>query len=187
MSNSIYGIFTCRSEAETGDCAPAEVTDLIMKYGTAMTEGYAVCWLNHAVRIGRVSGGMPVFADDSTADYAADLVELRLFDAESELYVWRKDGGFGYRVRRDCEGNVMEYVQARQPLWGTRVAGEGNSWSTIEEDRGIRFEVPFTGLELTPLKRLCLVTRNYIGYNEIDQAGYVDCRFVGFEQAGGAK
>ena len=53
---------------------------------------------------------------------------------------------------------------------------------SAKEDRGIELLIHHSLLPenvvVTPKDRLWLITRNYIDYNDLGQAGYVDCRFV---------
>lgn len=64
-----------------------------------------------------------------------------------------------------------------------------NGFVEVSEPRGIKYIVPkefLLGEKLTQSDmRLILYTRNYIGYNEIGQAGFIDYRFVKIEARGG--
>ena len=185
MSDSHWKIAGIRTTTETGSCLLGEAAGMIESRTAVIGDGHAVCWLHQSVMIGRIAGGKLSFHDGTTAVNADDLMELRLFDENGELFLWRVEEGFRYRLRTDGSGDDAEVVDTLQPLWGTKVLGEGSGWSSIAEDRGIRLEAPFTGLRLTPTERLALKCRNYIEFNDQHQAGFTDCRFMGFELPGG--
>ena len=116
-----------------------------------------------------------------------ELVRLRLFDKNMELHVWRSNGTLKGRLRSDSiegDGKENEFVDAKPLLNGTSfAASKSGSGIFATEKKGISYDLPFT--ELEPLigseNRVTLLTRNYIGYSDIDQAGFVDCRFVKFD------
>lgn len=118
--------------------------------------------------------------------------KVRLFNNDSELHIWRSDSDepniFHFRLRVDIKPDnnndeeVQEYYKAYQLLWGTlEVLSDDENWVVLKEDRGIELLVKCSILRTEDIKknnRLWLVTHNYIGYNEIGQAGFNDCRFV---------
>ncbi|ABI69813.1 type III-D CRISPR-associated protein Csx19 [Syntrophomonas wolfei] len=117
---------------------------------------------------------------------------LRVFNEDSECYVWKSsmDTGdiFRLRIRQDEEDNSgeLEAIEARQLLWGTRLEEYlENEWKLLKEERGIELRVHHSllpdNLTLNASNRLWLVTRNYIDFNPMGQAGYGDCRFVRIE------
>ena len=185
MSDNHWKITEIRTTAGTGSCTPGEAAGMIERHAAGIVKGHAVCWLHQSVMIGRIEGGKLSFHDGTSTVNVADLVELRLFDENGELFVWKVEEGFRYRLRTDGSGDEANVIDTLQPLWGTKVLGEGSGWSSIAEDRGIRLEAPFTGLRLTPTERLSLKCRNYIEFNDQQQAGFADCRFMGFESSGG--
>lgn len=79
---------------------------------------------------------------------------------------------------------MVEYIDADQVMYGSKFEIK-DEFIEVYEKRGIRYIVPkeFIGNNLIDdinnnKKRLVLHTRNYIGYNEIGQAGFVDSRFL---------
>ena len=116
-----------------------------------------------------------------------ELVRLRLFDENKELHVWRSNGTLKGRLRSDSiegDGDFIEFVEAKPFLNGTWFSKSKSGFGIFAtEKKGISYDLPFT--ELEPLigseNRITLLTRNYIGYSDIGQAGYVDCRFVKFD------
>ena len=115
-----------------------------------------------------------------------ELVRLRLFDENKELHVWRSNGTLKGRLRNDSvegEGNITEFVEAKPYLNGTSFSqSKSGSGIFATEKKGISYDLPFPELEslIGSEDRITLLTRNYIGYSDIDQAGYEDCRFVNF-------
>lgn len=143
-------------------------------------DSFCVIYLDYEVLIGR-------FAEENFRFYNSEIFrpkyiqKMRLFNEHQELYIWRRsDGEFAGRLRIDEKGTETDVVDAWQILWGTQVEHMGE-FSMIYEERGTKLIVPFKDITIDNGKnRVCLHTRNYIGYNEYGQAGYEDCRFIGF-------
>ena len=181
----VYTINKGQTKHAFGDVKnAADVVAVIEKHLINMKSGFAVCWLYHAVLIGSVKDGTLNFHQGVLPDYPRDLLQLRLFDSGQEMFIWRDgSGSFRFRLRQDGTGSELEYVDAEQLLCGTRGMPLGNGWIELSEDRGVRLVIP-VGEEYVPHQdyefagRYALITRNYIDYNEIGQAGYVDCRFT---------
>ena len=58
-----------------------------------------------------------------------------------------------------------------------------DGWVLLSEARGTEIYLPYRFKN--PINKLMKIkTRNYIGYNELGQAGYMDCRFVCFCEGG---
>jgi len=117
-----------------------------------------------------------------------EIVALRLFDKENELHLWRSNCVLKGRLRidtEDTEEGDSEYITAKPLMNGTVFSSHEDRIHIIaREDKGTDFQLPYYE-ELNSLIgkkiRLTLVTRNYIDYSPIGQAGYFDCRFVNFE------
>ena len=185
--DSIYTIHltktTCHADGPiSGDDILAFISNKAPDYNA----GFAVCRLYHAVHFGRIIADDIVFYPGVSPDYSRDLNQLRLFSETGELLIWRKGSGqFMYRIRKDGVGDIdAVYVEAEQILWGTNVRTPEPGWVELFEDRGIRLVIPSDivhspeGTSTKLNNRYILKTRNYIEYNQIGQAGYVDCRFV---------
>jgi CRISPR-associated protein (TIGR03984 family) len=112
----------------------------------------------------------------------AELVRLRIFDKDSELHIWRSNGLLKSRRRNDSAGDDVEYIIGKPLLNGTSFKTEKTGIVATEE-KGIHYHLPYPELEILAdtKNRIVLITRNYIGYSDIGQAGFVDCRFVDFE------
>lgn len=148
-------------------------------------KAFVAAYLDYKVLFGR-------FENKVFAYYGNDTVEprfiqrLRVFNRRQELLIWRSYDGLKARLRTDEQGEDTEVVEAEQVLYGTNAEHIGN-FTKLTEDRGTELILPFSGLNVNDKKdRICVSTRNYIGYNEAHQATYVDCRFLGFSQNGKA-
>jgi len=141
---------------------------------------YAVCYLNYGIRFARWEHDTLVFYEDGL-----DLEHLqlaRIFNKNRELKIWKSDSGLQYRLRIDSEGEEYCAVEAEQILWGTRTKKLNKNWIRLYEDRGTELKVPLAieipeGQEV-PDPRVCIKTRNYIGYLDNGQASLEDCRFM---------
>jgi len=147
-------------------------------------EGFCVLYLDYKVLIGRYDGERFLFYQNEIFK-SRFIQKMRLFNNNKELYLWRKNrAGFGWRLRVDDSGEETDIVDAMQVLWGTKSEQKGN-FNEIFEERGTKIILPFKGLEVNNQdKRVFLWTRNYVSYetnSDYKQAGYADCRFVGFK------
>ncbi|GBD96759.1 MAG TPA: TIGR03984 family CRISPR-associated protein [Nitrospirae bacterium] len=112
--------------------------------------------------------------------------KLRIFNANQELLIWRADTGLKGRLRSDdLQGTGTQVIVAHQVLFGTRKGDKckGN-FTEITEDRGTSLILPFSNIQCDDkgnlASRIIIKTYNYVTYNEVFQASYEDCRFVGF-------
>jgi len=182
----IYEIKTIRSkvEAKETDNNIEEVIKGIEK----IQNGYIVCWLDYTVLFGTVQSGKIKLYNNELPDFNKYLQKLRVFNEKEELYIWRSGDLFKFRYREDGvseeEGKKIEYIDAEQIMHGSRFENKGD-FIEVSEERGIRYIVPEKFIENNLIddinnnkKRLVLHTRNYIGYNEIGQAGFIDSRFL---------
>lgn len=143
-----------------------------------------LAYLNYKVLFGRVAADKLVFYENERFELRY-LLELRAFDKNKELRLKRRDDKFFWRRRIDEAGVSGEAVEAEQVLWGKLRDIKKEGWQRLEEERGFSLIVPYSGGEAG--QRLEIKTRNYIGYNELGQAGYVDSRFVGWGRCGNGK
>lgn len=156
-------------------------------------DGFCVLYLDYNVLIGRYDGEMFHFFENETFK-PMYIKKMRLFDINKELFLWRKNrNGFGWRLRVDEIGDDTDIVDALQVLWGTKPIHTGD-YTEISEERGTKIILPFKRLEVDNLeKRVFIWTRNYVSYDTYcpeneknnsgyEQAGYNDCRFVGFRK-----
>lgn len=155
----------------------SEIADLIRKH---FKKAKAVCWLHYSLKFANVDeAGVLKMDSEDLKNFDKHLVRLRVFDQKGELHIWRSGNILKYRIRIDSEGAGTDYIDSNLILNGTKVevTDEGIK---ITEERGIKMILPFFEQKqvLNTEKRLKLHTRNYIDYNDIGQAGYIDCRFM---------
>lgn len=153
------------------------------------TDSFFVAYTDYRVIIGRYTNKMFAFYPLATEEQIAPkyLQKLRIFNQDEELLFWRSGQTLRGRYRKDGEGKEAEVVEAHQVLFGTKKGKHSNeTFTEITEDRGTSLILPFTGFALNDAtQRIFLKTHNYIGYNAVHQATYVDCRFVGFAEKQG--
>jgi hypothetical protein len=150
-----YGIETCKSKVEP---VAFESFDVVMKN---IDNGYAVLWQYHDVFVGKIGTNTITWANDKTpeSDFKKHLVRLRVFNNEMEYHFWRTGNKIKGRLRIDTEGDDVSYVDTSMNLRG--VAGE--QVQKLHDNNHSYF----------------IKTRNYLNAG-IEQAGYVDSRFVEF-------
>lgn len=108
---------------------------------------------------------------------------MRVFNKDKEMLIYRTGNGFKGRLRiDDKDGTGTAVIVANQVLFGTKKDEKSNnSYTKITEERGTSLVLPFGELDVDDKeKRIFIKTHNYIDYNAVNQATYVDCRFVSF-------
>jgi len=145
------------------------------------SNGYVIAYLNYKVFIGKFKDKNLIFYNKETFE-PKHLQTIRIFNEDKEFYLWKiSENLFNGRLRIDNQGEEKDVVDAEQILWGTMVKSLDNNWSRIYEERGTELIIPFGNPAIdNHKKRIKIKTRNYIDYNELSQAGYVDSRFVSF-------
>ena len=161
--------------------------ELLALLAEALPEGGLVtAWLPQQVLWGRYDGKGFAFPQDSSL--TEHVLELRVFSREAEVYARnRGDNTYLVRICHDypegaaaagAEGMETEYVDSLSRLWGEN-AGVADGYAVLQDaDRKIQMKIP---VDDGSHKYYGLVTRNYIGYTENNQAGYVDSRYVAIE------
>ncbi|SHF27154.1 CRISPR-associated protein, TIGR03984 family [Thermoanaerobacter uzonensis DSM 18761] len=187
MLNDIYEIKTIYSKVEQKDMDNELNNDAFIQKIKDVGKGYIVCWLDYAVLFGTVQNGEIKFYNNESPNFKKYLQKMRIFNEKEELYIWRSENKFKYRYRKedaDAKENQIEYIDAKQIMYGSKFEDKGN-FIEVSEKRGIRYIVPREFIGNNSIedlnnnkKSLVLHTRNYIGYNEIGQAGFVDSRFL---------
>lgn len=160
--------------------------ELLALLAEALPEGGLVtAWLPQQVLWGRYDGKGFTFAKVSSL--TENVLEMRVFSREAEVYA-RNRGDNTYLVRTchdypegaaiaGAEGTETEYVDSLSRLWGENT-GVIDGYAVLQDaDRKIQMEIPVDENHC----KYGLVTRNYIGYTENNQAGYVDSRYVAIE------
>ena len=161
--------------------------ELLTVLAEALPEGGLVtAWLPQQVLWGRYDGKGFAFAKASSL--TENVLEMRVFSKEAEVYARnRGDNTYLVRICHDypagaaaagAEGMETEYVDSLSRLWGENV-GVADGYAVLQDaDRKIQMKIP---VDDGSHKYYGLVTRNYIGYTENNQAGYVDSRYVAIE------
>ena len=154
------------------------------KFGAGRS--FVVAFLDYKVLIGTYEDSKYNFHENENIE-SKYIQRLRVFNETEELHLWRTSEGLKGRLRIDSEGNESYVVDAYQVLFGTRSEPSGN-YTRISEERGTELFLPFQDLEVYVKKekkgRISIKTRNYIDYNSMFQATYIDCRFMGFYNDG---
>jgi len=149
---------------------------------------YVVAYLDYKVLIGSYSSGSFNFPVDKL-DELKYIQRMRIFNKNEELLIWRSNGEWKGRYRKDdINGKGTNVVDNNQVLFGTRYPDEKHppleNLTIITEDRGTEIKLPFKVESLDEKKnkknRVKIKTRNYIDFNETHQATYVDSRFIEF-------
>ena len=151
--------------------------ELLTVLAEALPEGGLVtAWLPQQVLWGRYDGKGFAFAKASSL--TENVLEMRVFSKEAEVYARnRGDNTYLVRICHDypagaaaagAEGMETEYVDSLSRLWGEN-AGVADGYAVLQDaDRKIQMKIP---VDDGSHKYYGLVTRNYIGYTENNQAG----------------
>ena len=147
-------------------------------------KSFAVVWLDYKVLIGTWDGKNFQFYADETFENKY-LQRMRVFNKDREMLIYRTGNGFKCRLRiDDKDGKETEAIVAKQVLFGTKKdeSCKDSSYIKITEERGTSLVLPFGGIDKVDdkEKRIFIKTHNYIDYNAVNQATYVDCRFISF-------
>ena len=156
-------------------------------------DGFIVVYLHYKVLVGQLTNGKPAFCENETFN-PKHLLKLRVFNKKRELFIWQgEDCLFSGRLRVD-NGEQIEnedsynVVEAEQVLWGTDYKISENGWIRLFEKRGTELILPPNVKipdKISSKNRVKIKMRYYVGFNEMGQAGYDDCRFVEFTGAEG--
>lgn len=171
---------TIHSKAQPVPVSKENLNSMIQSHFDA--KSFAVAYLDYAVRIGIWENNAFHFPGNEKPE-PKYIQKLRVFNSDKELLIWRSRGHLRGRLRTDDESRSgTDVVVAHQVLFGTK-KGENcdENFTEITEDRGTSLILPFANLTVDDKRnRICIKTYNYVGYNALRQATYVDCRFVCF-------
>jgi CRISPR-associated protein (TIGR03984 family) len=157
----------------------------------APDNSWFIAYLYHRVVIGQIKNGKfdyHPYAKIPNDVTLLNFLKLRVFNEDSELFVWKTNlGGYKARLRIDGTGQEQGVVDAKQVLFGTKAEKLDQKYSILKEDRGTEIILPLSELGINEIDinkgkgRLCIHTRSYIGFiEETGQATYEDVRFVEF-------
>lgn len=147
-----YELKKCKkqTDAEAKPIKPEDVLGLVKSIN-----GQYVLWMHYGVLA------------DATSKFESKnydlkfLVRLRVFDANEEWHIWRTAAGLMGRHRND---EAVENGLEEQPF--------------VDTDMKVRGVIAKQMPNSNDSETWYVKTRNYIDYNEIGQAGYVDSRFL---------
>lgn len=94
------------------------------------------------------------------------LQQCRIFGENSEVMIWKIDGGFKARLIQDDNLNKddYDYILENQILWGTQKEQEKDGFTLVsDEKQGLRHAVPLTDINFNNNERpLRLTVHHYI-------------------------
>ncbi|TYZ22929.1 type III-D CRISPR-associated protein Csx19 [Selenomonas ruminis] len=144
-----------------------------------------VVWALHAVTFGCWDGAKLTLQNNQVE--IADIIEMRVFNAQEEVHLLQVDEYFeGRYICDDDSGSPQEVIDSFSRFWGECESPESVT------DRDMYIELKDASRKLTlniPVskgskggKYYGLTTRNYIGYDRTTGlAGYADQRFVSID------
>lgn len=146
--------------------------------------GTLVLWQYQNILFGRWDGKELTLSDGS-ALVDEDVLEARLFNANKELHVIRRNGAYTGYLLDDTQGAEQDYVDSASRLWGQRLGAIHDGFVTLKDTkRFLTLTVPVTAES----ESYALVTRNYVTADETTgQAGYSDYRYVAIEAVEGGE
>lgn len=116
--------------------------------------------------------------DPSPGFHLATLQNCRIFGPEAEILIWKKDHRLMSRLLAEGEGDLFEYVDHLQILFGDTVQESDGIFSLLREgEQGMLHFLPVP--DATP--RSGLIIRAYIDYDAQGVAFYRWHRLVGIE------
>ena len=190
-----YQIKKCTLTRQMLKCPDMEhLTDMIRQ--NCAEAAIVAAWLPDRLLWGRYDGrSFSMFGGGSLSQ---DMLEMRLFNANMEIYVRRSGKEFRVRILQEAAaGSETEYVDSQARLWGDSCIHayldnceppvRSPSWMLpdIPQDgyacledvqRGIVMAIPVAAGKAASFYGL--VTRSYIGYLANSQATYTDTRYV---------
>ncbi len=162
-----------------------DTTDLD-KWLAAKALEYTFQWLLlHAeagVVWGELRGNNLALSTSPAALRWSTLHQARLFGEHGELFVWQGPRGPQARLIEDGKGELAEWIDERQLLWGNRADSSSiaNAGFTpiVEGSQGIVHAPPIGDAIPTEQSRASLLVRHYIGEDEAGVARITHSRVV---------
>lgn len=172
-----YNTLEIRSIASTAEPIAIPATERTLRdelLRRGIEQATVILWQVDCIRCGNWVDGDFVFPGEIPLQ-TEYLLELRIFNADSELHLRRENGQLIGRLRTDGIGERAEYVDSIARLWG-ECTDEG-AWMTLC-DRARKLSLTLPALPASS-RHVGLVTRSYVGiHTETAQAGYTDMRFI---------
>ncbi|MHA1339363.1 MAG: type III-D CRISPR-associated protein Csx19 [Promethearchaeota archaeon] len=182
MQQNIYKIKKIYIEKNRGTLKKDNIENFVFD---EFKNAYIVYWLYNEVLFGKLVNSSIIFYKEIKNLYNY-LIEARIFNENAELHIWKSNGIYKYRyiVDKIVDKYNIEAIDAEQAMYGNKMENLNNGFYKIIEKKGIQYIIPKNFLknkELSNENRLFLFTRNYINYNPIGQAGFMDARFLKIE------
>ncbi len=142
------------------------------------SNGLFIATLDHIVIFGKYINSEIKLFNNKNIDIEY-LQNIRIFNENQELYLWRTNNGFNSRFRSDMYGEETEIIDTYQKLIGSDCTKFNTTGFTrlYEPRRGREIIIPVIKFDKLPL---FIKIRNYIDYNKFQQAEFVDSRLVCF-------
>ncbi len=149
-------------------------------------ESLVIAYFYNEILCGKFLNGIFTFYDNKKLNEEY-LKEMRIFNSEEELHIWRNNGSFKGRLKADGQSDKQEYCfDSNQILFGTLSEKLAGDFIKISEDRGTELILPDNGYNVDKGKnRIAVKVRNYISYTGNYLADIKDSRFVELIQVGG--
>jgi len=159
-----------------------------------ISNGWILAYADDGVIWGIINNGFPkfscnVFPKVSPPFRASTLQQLRIFNKEMELRVWRRESLFdGYSLR---DGNIKETRDEDYILLGNKIEEIKDGFTLLPDgSRGLRHAVPIDISDLMNNAKsnkfqLTLTVRHYIDYEEDNGQAYISSsRMLGLKLNG---
>ena len=150
-------------------------------------DGFYIAYLDYGILMGRYIDKN--FKTPNDIMFKKKFIQkIRIFNEQQELLIWKSNGVFLGRCRKDGDslenGTETDIVVSNQVLFGTRISSHiKDEYTILTEERGTEIILPFLNLHIKEndiKSRVKIKTINYIGYNSIHHAEYIDSRFTNF-------
>ncbi|SHF45132.1 CRISPR-associated protein, TIGR03984 family [Caldanaerobius fijiensis DSM 17918] len=157
----------------------SQILDLLKENN--FREGFVIFFMVNEIVAGKIENFNILYYDRDKLDVKY-LLKGRIFNKGKEIYLYSfKENMYRKRIIDDENNNGnIEYIDAEHKVWGNRVTKLNDDWIKLEDNRGIKLILPlkFKSSDTDYF----IKTRNYIGFNEVGQAGFIDSRFVDFTE-----
>lgn len=180
-----FGLKYCssKSEVKSGDFNESMISDLSKDFNNTLY----IAYMYDGITIGKFDDGKFICSKGDLNFDWTQLLQLRIFNKDSELHIFKTSLGLKYRLRTDdvdTVENLTEYIEAEQVLFGTITNKKDltDGYTKLTEDRGTEIILPFDfniDNGAAQDKRVKIKTRNYFDYID-NHASYMDTRFVEF-------
>ena len=136
-----------------------------------ITNPFILIYNVNSVLLGLIENNIFPF-DNDEIDFEY-LTELRVFSKEGEIYIWKDEDSYKYRVKNDDDS---EFFERKYYMWGNEIK---NNY-LYEKNRGIRIGLSDNLLNRIKLDDLPLKysVRNYFKYNDLGLIEFCDSRLV---------